>query len=58
MTERGDPGRSDRKESPHDTLDPSTPVPTPPENDRLRDFEPEGDTVRIEHLTDRRGSAD
>lgn len=57
MTEARDPGKSDGKESPLDTTDPSRPIPTPPENDRLRDFDPEGDTVRIEYLTDRRGSA-
>jgi hypothetical protein len=53
MTERPGSGKSGLDESPHNTSDPSPPLPTPPENDRLRDFEPEGDTVRIEFLTDR-----
>ncbi len=54
MTERRDPGKDGQNETPNNTAPASAPLPTPPENDRVRDFDAEADTVRIECLFDRR----
>lgn len=53
MTKPRDPGTSDPYETPHNTSDLPAPLPPPPENERLRDFDPDADTVRIERLTDK-----
>ena len=55
MTRPRDPGKSNPDDPPYNTPDPPAPLPMPPANERLRDFEPEADTVRIERLTDQRG---
>ncbi|MEO8017117.1 MAG: hypothetical protein ABI769_04840 [Pseudomonadota bacterium] len=56
MTER-DIDKPAAGKLPHDTAQPTAPLPAPPENERLRDFDSEADTVRIERLTDRREDA-
>jgi hypothetical protein len=56
MIERRDPGKREQNDSPHETPTPSTPLPIPPENERVHDFEPDADTVRIECLTDQRAT--
>ena len=50
MMERPDPRANDSSVSPPGTSEAPPPLPPPPENDRVRDFDGEADSVRIERV--------